>query len=56
MLEPEICALRNAMLGVTTNSDSQATRWAREIIERLDKEGYSIRAREIENTHHNSPG
>lgn len=44
MLEPEIAALRDILLrGINcTNSESQATKWAREIIERLDEAGYFV--------------
>ena len=46
MLEPEIAALRDILLKTVnvTNSNSQATRWAREIIEYLDQAGYAIKA------------
>jgi hypothetical protein len=46
MLEPEIAALRDILLnGVNvTNSEVQATRWAREIIEQMYQAGYSVEA------------
>ncbi len=44
MLEPEIAAVREILLnGVNvTNSDVQATRWARQIIEQMYAAGYMI--------------
>lgn len=46
MLEPEVNALRAILLtGVNvTNSDTQATRWAREIIKQMREAGYMIEA------------
>lgn len=44
MLEPEIATLRDILLnGVNvTNSETQATRWAREIIEQMYQAGYFV--------------
>lgn len=46
MLEPEVNALRAILLtGVNvTNSETQATRWAREIIQQMRNAGYMIEA------------
>lgn len=44
MLEPEIATLRDILLKDpnVTNSEAQATRWARRIIERMYAEGYMV--------------
>lgn len=44
MLEPEIATLRDILLnGINcTNSESQATKWAREIVESLFEKGYVL--------------
>lgn len=46
MLEPEIAALRDILLHDpnVTNSEAQATQWARRIIERMYDAGYMIEA------------
>lgn len=40
--EPEVAALCDALLKCATNSDTQAAKWAREIIASLQAEGYYI--------------
>lgn len=44
MLEPEVATLADILLkGVNvTNSETQAVRWAREIIDTLEKQRYKI--------------
>lgn len=42
MLEPKIADLRDILLGMVTNSEMQATGWARDIIEKLKLGGYEL--------------
>lgn len=42
MIPSEVSALRDALLGITTNSESQATRWAFEIIDKLKAANYQL--------------
>ena len=44
MLEPEVATLRDILLKDpnVTNSEAQATRWARRIIEQMYDKGYMI--------------
>lgn len=42
MIQPEVAAMRDALLKLATNSDSQATKWAFDLIEHLDKAGYTV--------------
>lgn len=44
MLEPEMAALLEVLLGLVTNSEIQAAKWAREIIEKLEAKGFKVEA------------
>ncbi len=46
MIPPEVATLRDILLKAVnvTNSETQATRWAREIIEHMYQAGYMIEA------------
>lgn len=42
MIDPVVDELRKILLGLVTNSEQQATRWASVIVERLREAGISV--------------
>jgi hypothetical protein len=42
MLPPEIADLKSVLLGMVTNSESQAIRWAHQITKQMAEKGWSF--------------